>query len=355
MITKGFSVASGGGQFNTLAQTGTAFTGKRSRKRPVTVKGQGTEQRNSPALINRARRKMITQKLTLALIDLATKRQEPEKVKAYWNTYHCQSNVVSAGGRLFGNYCKNRFCTLCAGIRKAEIINKYLPVLETWQAPYFVTLTAKAVPVIQLKSRFDRMLRSFQKLIARNKKRYQRGKGIKLEGIRSIECNFNPERRTYNPHFHLILNSRAAAELIISEWLKQCTPKFAVRAAQNMRRVEDRQHDIIEIVKYGSKIFTDPTLKKNAKRKVSPFIYVSAFHNIIWAMAGHRVFDRFGFNLPPRCKVSNRKIVTDYELLTFDAQLFDWISPDTGALLTEYKPSHKLLNILNTNLDLNSA
>ncbi len=42
-------------------------------------------------------------------------------------------------------HCKNRFCTYCCGIRKAELITKYLPVLQTWKAPHFVSLTIRAV------------------------------------------------------------------------------------------------------------------------------------------------------------------------------------------------------------------
>lgn len=160
---------------------------------------------------------MITQKIILSLIDVATKKGEQDRIKAYWNTYHCQTNIVSARGGLYGNYCKNRFCTLCAGIRKAEIINKYLPVIETWKDPYFVTLTAKAVPACKLKSRIDKMLLSIQKLLSRNKKRHERGKGIRLEIVKSIECNFNPQRRTYNPHFHLIVSTKEAAKLIVKE------------------------------------------------------------------------------------------------------------------------------------------
>lgn len=119
-----------------------------------------------------------------------------------------------------------------------------------------------------------------------------------------------------------------------------------------MRRVENKTRDLIEVVKYGNKIFTDPTMKKNVKNKVSPYIYVSAFHNIIWAMEGHRVFERFGFNLPPNPKTGKRTILTDYELLTFDPQLFDWVSPETGILLTEFKPKRELIGILESNIDL---
>jgi hypothetical protein len=52
----------------------------------------------------------------MALIDVATKKGDLEMARSYWNTYHCQSQIVKADGKLYGNYCKNRFCTLCAGM-----------------------------------------------------------------------------------------------------------------------------------------------------------------------------------------------------------------------------------------------
>ncbi len=90
---------------------------------------------------------------------------------------------------------------------------------------------------------------------------------------------------------------------------------------------------------------------RQPRGRVSPYIYVAAFHNIIWAMKGHRVFDRFGFNLPPRSRLMKKEIVKDYELLKFDPQLFDWVSPETGDLLTLYKPEPELMAVLGSNID----
>jgi len=341
-----------GGQFNTLAQNGTGISVTGINKPPIIVQGEGAQKGNTKSLTNRAKKKVITQTITLALIDVAKRRNEPKREKAYWNTYHCQSRIIDGGDKFYGNYCKNRFCTICSGNRKAEIINKYLPVIRQWKDPYFVTLTAKSVPAYKLKDRMRRMILSFNKIINRNKKRYARGKGIKLEGIRSLESNFNPIARTYNPHFHILVSSKEAAELILKEWLEQCSPAFASRAAQQIRKVEDTIHDLMEVVKYGSKIFTDPTMKKKAKSKVSPYIYVSAFHNIIGAMEGHRIFERFGFNLPPGPKKGKKTILTKYEELVFIPEVFDWVCPETAALLTGYKPSAELLGILEENVDL---
>lgn len=339
------------GQFNTLAQSGTEFHNYEP-KIPLILHGEGTCKGDSKMLLNRAKKKVLTQRIILALIDVARIRKEVKWEKAYWNTYHCQSKIMEANKRLYGNYCKNRFCTLCAGIRKAEIINKYYPVIEKWSDAYFVTLTAKSVTAIKLKNRIERMLLSIRKILSRNKKRHARGYGIKLEGIRALECNFNPIRRTYNPHFHLIVSSKEAADLIISEWLKQSTPSHAVKAAQNIRKVDDLAHDLVEVIKYGSKIFTDPTMKKRTKNKISPFIYVSAFHNIIKAFSDHRIFERFGFNLPARTKETKMTLVTEYDQLKFAPELFDWVNDGTAELLTGYKPSSELLAILENNINL---
>ena len=58
------------------------------------------------------------------------------------------------------------------------------------------------------------MLRAFELIHNRCKKRYERGKGIKLIGFKSFECNFNPGTKTYNPHFHFIVQNKEIAELL---------------------------------------------------------------------------------------------------------------------------------------------
>ena len=155
------------------------------------------------ALKGRAKRKSITQSVALSLIDASKAKGDPEHQQAYWNTYHCQSKVHSSNGKLYGKYCKNRICTICCSIRKADIINRYLQEVETWEDPFFLTLTIKAVSAQKLNSRLEAMIRGFRKIKDKHRKRYQRGKGIKLVGVKSLECNFNPKQRTYNPIFTL--------------------------------------------------------------------------------------------------------------------------------------------------------
>ena len=335
--------------FNTLAQNGTAY----DKIPAVILIGNGSELRNTKALKGRAKRKMITQKMILSLIDVGNnKTLKDEQTKSYWNTYHCQNKVYTAMGRLYGKYCKNRYCTLCCSIRKAEIINKYLPVIQTWSEPYFVTLTAKAVPLKALNKRMKDMNRGFRKISSKYRKRNQRGEGIKLIGIKSLECNFNPVKKTYNPHFHLIVSTKEIADILINEWLKICTFKFARRAAQNSRLITDKARDLIEIIKYGSKIFTEPDVNRKSKGNAS--IHAAALDNIFRAMKGLRIFERFGFNLPKEKikRTSKILVIQKFDEWMFDLKYFDWLNINNKKLLTDYTPSLQLQELLHNNIDI---
>ena len=50
--------------------------------------------------------------------------------------------------------------------------------------------------------------------------------------------------------------------------------------SQKMLPVSNYEATLIEIVKYGSKIFTEPDLKKKGQSKVHPNIYLAALENI---------------------------------------------------------------------------
>ena len=52
----------------------------------------------------------------------------------------------------------------------------------------------------------------------------------------------------------------------------------------------------IEILKYSSKIFSEPDAEK--KDKANSMICVAACYNIILAMKDRHIFERFGFDLP---------------------------------------------------------
>lgn len=340
-------------QFNTLGQNGTIKTGQKQ----IIVSGNGSDLSNNDALKGRAKRKTITQTMILSLMDVAKQKGDTKKQTAYWNTYHCQSNVISSEGKLYGKYCKNRFCTLCCSIRKAEIINKYLPIIKEWQEPYFVTLTVKSCKADKLKLMTGKVLQGFSKIRAKHKKRHQRGNGIKLIGVKSLECNFNPIKQTYNPHLHLIVANKEIGELLVKEWLEIWNKKglyFAIIKAQDIRKVFDVETNLIEIIKYGSKIFTEPDMKKKSKDDNSYHIYVSALDNILTAMKGKRIFERFGFNGEKTAStpIQKPRIITNFEEWEFNPKKCDWESVENEKPLTGYKINSQLSAILENAIDL---
>jgi hypothetical protein len=96
--------------------------------------------------------------------------------------------------------------------------------------------------------------------------------------------------------------NKLQADLIINEWLAIWTSKFTHRDAQHSRKVQDRKRDLVEVIKYETKIFTEPDGKKSRGRKGTAKIYIRALDNINAAMKGCRLVDRFGFNLPKGSK-----------------------------------------------------
>tara|TARA_R110002020_G_scaffold338747_1_gene554063 strand:- start:20 stop:733 length:714 start_codon:yes stop_codon:yes gene_type:complete len=233
------------------------------------------------------------------------------------------------------------------------MINKYYPIMKDWKEPYFLTLTVKACNAQQLKAYINSMLSTFQKIIEKHRKKHQRGKGKKLIGVKSLESNFNPVKNTYNPHFHIITKEKWMAEVILEEWLNRSKKGYTLRWSQNLQPVHNLQTGLIEIIKYGSKIFTEPDLKKKAKETDTAYIYLRALDTILTAMKGKRIFDRFGFNAPKnyKPKYTPAKLLSNFSEWEYNTERSDWIDALTGEVLTEYKiPSH-LQAILENNIN----
>ena len=152
---------------NTLVQSETGLLGKGA----IIVNGNGTDLLNDKAIKGRAKRKMITNKMTLSLIGVAKENKDFDRLKGNWNTYHCQSKIYTANGKPYGRYCKNRYCFLCCSIHKADIMNRYLPIIKTWEDPHFVTLTARSVPLKSLAKRMKSMINGFRIISRKYRKR----------------------------------------------------------------------------------------------------------------------------------------------------------------------------------------
>jgi len=192
-------------------------------------------------------KKFITQKIALALIDIAKEEENQQFLKSYWNTSYCFDRIKTDGKKAYGNYCRNRFCLCCSANRKADLINKYFPIVTSWHSPHFLTLTRKSFSADELYNGVRQTKKDLRTIIRRCQKRHLRGKGPKIECIVSLESNFNPIEKTYNPHFHIITKSKEIGILLNVEWLRQLGKENANFFAQKLIKIDDKEHTLKEV------------------------------------------------------------------------------------------------------------
>lgn len=235
------------------------------------------------------------------------------------------------------------------------MINTYLPLLEKWEDPFTLVLTLTSPKAEKLKRTIDEMYAILDRIIDKYRKRASRGKGFRLIGIRSLECTYNPKADTYHPHFHFVLPNKQIAIALQSEWMKEGRKlwgnKAISQAGQDCKRAKggNVEKAMVEAIKYSTKIFTeiDPAQKQKGK-KGQRKIYIDAYDNIIAALAGRRIFDRFGFNGPKQMpETKELKYLKHKKKWKYSAEYADWLEEEGALTLTNYVPPPQLNELLN--------
>ncbi|MBK7964566.1 MAG: hypothetical protein IPK10_04215 [Bacteroidetes bacterium] len=169
----------------------------------------------------------------------------------------------------------------------------------------------------------------------------------------SIECNFNPITKEYNPHLHIITNNRKTGEILLEEWLKRGKKKNVNAKAQLLVKVKNNKNCLIEIVKYGSKILTENDLDKKANSGKKVTIYLKALYTIIEAFEGIRLFEHFGFKpMMNPVKVSiPAKIAVDFREFNYDSTKTDWVDISNKERLTGFITDQRIQHILENCID----
>lgn len=123
-----------------------------------------------------------------------------------------------------------------------------------------------------------------------------------------------------------------------------------------MRKIENTEKGLVEVIKYGAKILSDPNPTHKRKRKRGDMtginIYANALHTIYKAMNNHRLYGRFGFILPSTDNEnSSFRAVSIYETWLYKPKQMDWVNNDTGDYLTDYEIDGCLEYILKSCID----
>jgi hypothetical protein len=285
------------------------------------------ESKQVSTLAKRARAKLITNTLVLRLVDV----KDSPLNKGYWNTFHCSTTLEQRGKTIKTKYCKNRWCMVCNRIRTATLLKGYESALKALQDPQFVTLTFPNVEGDQLQKEIKGMYTNFKKLNNRLKKR-----GVKLKGIRKLECTHNPRTGQFNPHYHFLIEGREQAQALVQEWLKEYP-----NASPKAQYVEPaNENSMMELMKYFTKILPTKASRVDGKLEINP----KALDTMFQAMQGLRVFQPLGIKKQISEEVEDLEkkeydvIEREYAILIWEQDCADWLDLLSFEPLTGYEP-----------------
>jgi plasmid rolling circle replication initiator protein Rep len=291
--------------------------------------------KSNRTLFNRARAKLITNTLVLRLVDV----KDSPLTKSYWRTYHCASKIEQSGKTLTTKFCKNRWCMVCNRIRTAVLIKGYEPALKKLNEPYLVTLTFPNVEGHQLRSEIKEMYASFRRIKDRMKKR-----GFKLKGLRKLECTHNPTTGKFHPHYHLMIEGKDHASMVVKEWLKEYPE--AKREAQDLKPADN--NSIMELMKYFTKVL--PSKKSGVTGKLE--INAKALDTMFQAMEGVRIFQPFSITKHVSEEIEELEkaeydiVEQKHGLWIWEQDCADWIDIISYDSLAGYEPEPVTMNFI---------
>ena len=159
------------------------------------------------------------------------------------------------------NFCKNRFCPLCAWRKakkdslKISVLLKYIQE-ELGYEFIFLTLTAPNVAGSDLSDEIKKYNENFKKLTKR-KEVLKITKGY----VRKLEVTYNSERDDYHPHFHIMIAVnksyfKSRDYIKKKQWLelwKECMNDSSITQVDVRKMDTSDSNAIAEIAKYGAK------------------------------------------------------------------------------------------------------
>lgn len=296
------------------------------------------------SFLRKARKKALSQAVSSQLLQLHSPLW-----KGYYETYNCASVLLQDGKRVTGQYCRRRWCNVCAGVRTNQLINGYKNALEATGEILMVTLTFRSVLGKDLTEAVKTLNTTFSKVMTRLKRKHR----IKWVGIRGMESSYNQDEETFNPHIHFATsNSYEECQLLVWEWLKEF-PETASHKAQDIRgkkryeEITGRQssNPFLEIFKYTTKLIDeDKIIPPPALDTI-----FQAFNKVrtvqVYGLRKQKIEEKRHFSKEIEFKKPQTQIYYFVYADQHNNYVLDWKSPNNEGF-TGYRPDSKTLDIL---------
>jgi hypothetical protein len=297
---------------------------------------QGVIFKPQKELYKRAKSKWWTQKIVSPLVYHAKKLGDEKMRKYYQRALFCSHQITQTDKRLKTQYCNTRVCLICNKIRTAKLINGYVQQLfykikpESDTKLSFVTLTLPNVRQENLTSTIVSITKTLSKILASLRKT----KGLKVNGIRSLECTITTKKHlikrgdVFHPHIHMIVDN--GAEEIVSYWLKH-NPTASYKA-QKIVHVKNGDLGVLqELFKYATKIIghEKPVIDEDTGEiKNVITLKIPELHQIIVALSGRRRIHAFGDIRQQNEDVYDKLKGQEYDIAPQELMEWQWKTQD---------------------------
>ena len=163
-------------------------------------------------------------------------------------------------------------CPMCAGIRAARSMNRYIPAIDVLMRqnprlkPVLLTLTVKNGEDLQ--ERFEHLTRSFRTLLQRYRDFKKKGRGFnqfcKIDGgFYTTEYTYNEKTKQWHPHIHIfaLINDWIDQEELAETW-HDITEDSYIVDVRRVRKTKEHGYSkaVAEVCKYALK-FSDLSLE----------------------------------------------------------------------------------------------
>ena len=272
--------------------------------------------------------KIETSQLTKKCMDLVG--EDGKLYKQYKRACFCANTIEITKEQKKHTYlCDSKVCKNCNRIRTSKAIKKYSKELSSWKNPVFLTLTRQHVKEVNFKSWIKEFNKMFQKI---NKLRVWKNHTKKY--LRAFEV-LQKEDDLLHPHYHLIVENQATAEIIRDCWIKynlelgtELQGRLAIDPdGQDIRPIYDIERNMKDLLKYVTKLDDIKDLSK--------------FNNILEALNGARRVQAVGFKVE-KLEAEQDPINEGYKptkytpgYYKFNYKCKEYIEISTGEILTE--------------------